>query len=424
MSVSFGSLDIPELTSFKKEDVQTNSADSLLALRHICIEKFVSLSFRYCGYKQELLENQLTPLEKALVVCCRCDGVMRDPQFTDKGYKCGSCLDQEEIVKPAEINQVEIDKLLVHCPFKDLGCIWSNKLSSLVPHLSVCGIFPTICPLGCKQTIKREYLKCHKEEWCIERDTKCEHCNCVMKVSQTITHNGTCPSFPLTCVNGCNSQSIARTKMNHHTSKECPLSLVPCPFKRYGCSTVRKRRDIETHEAEFVVKHVRMMSLHIEEMEEVSQYSRGVKWEINGVRDKFVKNDKLYSKPFFVNHYKFKGYVKFLSSKGYLSVYVSLVVGENDDTLVWPFLGNVIITLVNKENPKFSISNSFLTASNDSFTKRTLLDRQYHGFPKFLNEREVLSSKFSQGDSILLKFEIQHMPESSIAPKSLSENAF
>ena len=201
-----------------------------------------------------------------------------------------------------------------------------------------------------------------------------------------------------------------------HITKECPLSMVPCPFKRYGCSTVR-RREIETHEAEFVVKHVRMMNTHIEEMEEVSQYSRGLKWEINGVKEKFSRNERLYSEAFYVNQYKFRGFVKFMSSRGYLSVYVSLAVGKSDDTLVWPFLGNIIITLLNRENPKNSISHSYQTINCNLFNKPTPSNRECHGFPRFLNEREVLSSKFSKGDSIILKFEIQHMPESSIATK-------
>ena len=74
--------------------------------------------------------------------------MIRDPQFTDNGYKCGSCLDQGEVAKPAEVNRVEIDKLLVHCPFQRLGCVWSNKLSSLVTHLSLCGVFPGVVLLG------------------------------------------------------------------------------------------------------------------------------------------------------------------------------------------------------------------------------------------------------------------------------------
>ena len=74
-------------------------------------------------------------------------------------------------------------------------------------------------------------------------------------------------------------------------------------------------------------------------------------------------------------------------------MYVSLAVGENDDTLVWPFLGNVIITLVSKESPKSSISHSFPTANNNSFPN----PKTCYGFLQFLSEREVLSLKFSGG---------------------------
>ena len=343
---------------------------------------------------------------------------MRNPQLTDRGYTCRSCLGNCNSIKQAKETEAEINKLIVHCPFKNEGCLWDDKLSLLIVHMNNCELFPITCPLGCKQTIKRTCLMTHVDEKCLERKTKCGYCNCVMKVSQTNTHNGTCPSFPLTCVNGCNSHSIARNKMDHHTSKECPLSLVPCPFKRYGCSTVRKRRDIETHEAEFVVKHVRMMNIHIEEMEEVSQYSRGLKWEINGVRDKFKREEKVYSDPFYVNHYKFKGSAKLMSSRGFLGIFIHLCQGENDGNLVWPFLGNVIITLVNTGDSNNSISHSYSTAGNVNFTRRSSLDRTGHGFPKFITEEKLLNSKFSEGDSIIIKFEVQHLPKSSIASQT------
>ena len=81
----------------------------------------------------------------------------------------------------------------------------------------------------------------------MEREIKCEYCNCAIKVSQTTVHSGTCSNFPLECVSGCSSNTIARNKMDLHISKKCPLSMVPCPSSDTAV-VVRKRRDIDTLE--------------------------------------------------------------------------------------------------------------------------------------------------------------------------------
>ena len=396
------------------------STDNFLALRYICIKTGLSLPFNYGGYKQDLLENPLTPLEKLTVLCSVCDGVMRCPHLTDKGYKCTSCLGNSKSIKLAKETETEINKLKVHCPFKKEGCLWDDKLSSLILHMEICELFPLKCPLGCKKTMMRKYIKEHVDKKCVERETTCEYCNYFIKVSKTNVHSGTCSKFPLECVNGCSSNTIARNKMDLHISKECPLSVVPCPFKRYGCSTVRKRRDIETHEAEFVVKHVRIMNARIEEMEEEIQYSRGLSWEIHGVKDKFSRDEELYSEPFYVNRYKFKGLAQLKSSEGFLGIFVILCQGENDDNLAWPFLGNVIITLINKRDSNSSITDSFTTAGNINFTKRSSLQMGGYGIPKFITRKEVLDSKFSGWeDSIKIHFEVQHLPQSSFSSRNL-----
>ena len=384
-------------------------------MKHICIERDICTPSTYHGIKQDLLEKPLTPLEKLSVLCRVCEGVMRTPYLTDTGYKCASCLGNNKNIRRARETEMEIHKLIVHCPFKNEGCLWDVELSLLILHMNSCELLPIACPNGCAQAILRKYLREHVDEKCSERETECEYCNCVIKLSQRNMHTGLCPNFPLECVNGC-SHNIARNQMELHITKECPLSMVPCPFKRYCCSTV-KRREIETHEAEFVVKHVRMMNTHIEEMEEVSQYSRGLKWEINGVKEKFSRNEKLYSEAFYVNQYKFKGSAKF--EDGYLGLFIYLCQGENDINLMWPFLGNVIITLVNKRDSHHSITNSYSTDGISEFTKRSPSDRTGYGFATFLIEEEVLNSKFSEGDSIIIKFEVQHLPLSSRTSNTL-----
>ena len=198
-------------------------------LCHICVEthqnRIPSVHTRG-GYRQDLLENILSPLERSLIVCCRCEGVLRDPQLTEEGYKCESCLDGGE-GRPATTNKTVVEKLRVVCPFRQQGCDWSGTIGLVVSHVEKCDLCPVSCPLGCGHSSKRKDLKRHEKEDCPERNTNCEFCLTSIKVSQSCKHFRTCPNYPLECSNGCEKNRIPRNEMSLHVSKLCPLSMVP-----------------------------------------------------------------------------------------------------------------------------------------------------------------------------------------------------
>ena len=384
----------------------TGVVDNILC--HICVEirqnKIPSVHTRG-GYRQDLLENILSPLERPFVVCCSCEGVMRDPQFTEEGYKCSSCLDGRE-GKPASVNQTEIEKLRVVCPFRQQGCVWSGTMGLVVAHVEKCDLCPVSCSLGCGHSSERKYSKRHETEECPERNTKCEFCQTNIKVSQSCDHSKTCPNFPLKCSNGCNEDRIPREDMSLHVSEFCPLTIVPCPYKKYGCVDV-KRKDMDSHETDFIVKHVRMMNTRVENFYRAIQYNKGLEWEIKGVRDKFRKKEKLYSDPFYVNNYKFQGIADFNSrDNNQLGIYLRLCVGLLDDSLKWPFLGKVTITLVNIESSDNSLTESYLTEGKHMF-KRPTEDGNGRGF--YFTTKEEVSTEFSKDDSIQIKIEIEYL---------------
>ena len=135
----------------------------------------------------------------------------------------------------------------------------------VVTHVEKCDLCQVCCPLGCGHSSQRKNSKRHEQEECPERDTSCELCQTSIKFSQTRVHFETCPNFPLKCSNGCNQDRIVRKDLSLHLSEICPLTLVPCAYKKYGCVDV-KRVDVDTHEMDSVVKHVRMMSTQIESL--------------------------------------------------------------------------------------------------------------------------------------------------------------
>ena len=396
-------------------------------LCHICVEthqKRTPSGHSRGGYRQDLLENILSPLERSFVVCCRCKGVLRDPQLTEEGYKCESCLDGGE-GRPATTNKTEIEKLRVVCPFRQQGCDWSGTIGLVVSHVEKCDLCPVSCPLGCGYSSERKDLKRHEKEECPERNTNCEFCLTSIKVSQSCEHFKTCPNYPLECSNGCDKDRIPRNEMSLHVSELCPLSMVPCPYKRYGCVDVKKKH-MDTHETDFVVKHVRMMSIHnefmnarigalnahIENINTAIQQNKGLEWEIKRVKKKFEKKEELDSDPFYVHNYKFQGSAEFNTvGNNALGIFLCLCVGILDDSLRFPFLGKVTITLINLRNSDKPVTKFYLTEGKECFNRRTK-DGTGSGFKLFATKDEVLT-EFSKSDSIQIKIGIQYLYKSA-----------
>ena len=231
-----------------------------------------------------------------------------------------------------------------------------------------------------------------------------------------------CPNYPLECSNGCEKNRIPRNEMSLHVSKLCPLSMVPCPYKRYGCVDV-KRKDLDTHETESVVKHVKMMNTrigtlntqvstltsHIEDINTAIQQNKGLEWEIKGVAKRFEKNEKLFSDPFYVHNYKFQGLAKFnRDGNNALDIFLRLCVGILDDSLKFPFLGKVTMTLINLRNSNKSVTKYYLTEGVERFNRRTE-DEGLSGWGfEFATKDEVLT-EFSRSDSIQIKIEIEYL---------------
>ena len=201
--------------------------------------------------------------------------------------------------------------------------------------------------------------------------------------------------------------------MSLHVSEFCPLSMVPCPYKKYGCVGV-KRKDMDTHETDFMAKHVRIMNTRMDALNTQvntltdNRFNKGLEWEIKGVRDKFEMEEELFSDPFYINNYKFQGKAKFnTEDDNHLGIYLCLCVGLLDDSLKWPFLGKVTTTLVNIESSGNSITKSYLTKGFNVFNKPTE-DGFGRGYCSFATEQDVLR-KFSKDDSIRIKIEIKYL---------------
>jgi phage FluMu protein Com len=79
---------------------------------------------------------------------------------------------------------------------------------------------------------RKKDLEAH-ETSCPYRPVSCPHCNLFFESAKLQNHLSDCDMLPITCVQ-CNG-SIKRTEFELHMQKECPESVIACPFSESGC---------------------------------------------------------------------------------------------------------------------------------------------------------------------------------------------
>ena len=142
-------------------------------------------------------------------------------------------------------------------------------------------------------------------------------------------------------------------------------------------------------------------------------------------------NNYYYSKPFFASGYKMQISVK-ANVNGYIGVYVHLMKGPNDDKLIWPFCGNVVVELVNwiedNDHHRRVIQLSPEVVTGNAYDRVLVGDRSKGwGTPKFI-QHSFIKPQFLQDDCLYFRVKevVVHSNELSLKtpkwqnPQSLS----
>ena len=211
---------------------------------------------QYGGYKQDLLENELDEMGTDFYVCSKCNGVMRNACLVngpDQKLVCEVCKIGQDSIPMAKARK-NIPKLKAKCPLTKRGCVWKGILGEIDAHLDGCAEFILNCSNKCGVLLKRSELQNHCENECQLRIVKCEYCGATIQYKVLENHNRICLEFPLVCPNEC-LKSCIRKELKLHIEKECPNTLVACPYKEMGCEVLSKRSELPKHEKTFESKH-------------------------------------------------------------------------------------------------------------------------------------------------------------------------
>ena len=272
------------------------------------------------------------------------------------------------------------------CDNLENGCKWEGELGNLDTHLNTCDYALLPCDNKCTnkgQIIKvsRKYMQEHLAKNCPRRQYKCPHCKEMGEHHErTSTHLKTCPQVRIPCFSPLCTAAIPRCKLPAHRAA-CQYERVPCKYAEVGCKEKILRKDLKKHEEDDQL-HLRMsiakvleltkktisLETHISEQNKVlvEQSARLTRVEskpqltfrLDCFENKKSDKNKFDSSSFYTSPkmYKFRIRV-YAGGNGsiegtHISIYATLMNGEHDDALTWPFLGEASFELLNQIEDK------------------------------------------------------------------------
>ena len=399
------------------------------------------------GYDCEFVER---PPKVVQCECPVCLLVLREPhQVTCCGYSfcatcvkrvqedkkcCPTCNAADFAVFPDKRLKRSLNEYPVHCCQRGEGCDWVGELGQLDRHLNLqpppekllvgCQFSEVDCTY-CVQPFQRRYVQAHQSNDCPKRPYACQHCNkyaATFKATYeevTQNHWPVCPFFPLSCPNNC-ELVLQRQEVEHHVSRDCPLTLVQCEFQMVGCEVRLPRRDMPSHISDSLAVHVSLQQKHMCVQQQMliqlqatvtSQQTKLIQYEeenqqlrealaisekklqthqdtldiitytgtlpfqftMTEVQQHQRASDTWYSPPFYTHTHGYRMCIGvdangFASCEGkYISVFSVLMRGDFDNDLQWPFQGTITIQLLNQLHDEYHHMGVLHFAYSDDF---------------------------------------------------------
>eukprot|EP01083_Nonionella_stella_P000515 1465_1 len=142
-------------------------------------------------------------------------------------------------------------------------CAWEGELINLAKHINIdCPLYLMVCD-DCQQPMRRCNAQAHGR-FCEDRKLPCTNCNMMIARKEMAVHKrDLCTMTKLTC-DECKTD-VLRKDMQYHVTHLCPEYEAHCPFFRYGCHAMIKRRLMNTHLTQYEVSHLKLKVASLEQ---------------------------------------------------------------------------------------------------------------------------------------------------------------
>ena len=246
---------------------------------------------------------------------------------------------------------------------------------------------------------------------------------------------GTLRSFPPPSSSSSSSSSPSTSSFDYHQTSSTSSNNSNSSVTSSVASSITHmlRETVEKHDNQITRLHENMQSLQ----QNITRYSIAVDevrlrqdvqdvktthgifiWKIPDIRRRYRdaldrKTISLYSPPFQTSPHGYRMCVRvYLNGDGagkgtYISMFFVLMRSEHDDLLSFPFKQSVRFTLINQENRAESISEAFAPdLKSQSFQKPDSEMNVASGFPKFARQTVLQDNRFTKGNVIYIKAQV------------------
>jgi len=157
--------------------------------------------------------------------------------------KCPTCREVGAIQSsPWHIQK--INGSMYQCKYTEHGCTVVTAVQRMSTHESSCEYESVVC-VDCNESFLVKDHDLHHES-CAKKPIPCPACNILVPFDKRTSHSQECVKGSVTCVCG---ETCERGQLPRHRL-ECPKEVIPCPYMRYGCSTVCSREEMKDHEVQ------------------------------------------------------------------------------------------------------------------------------------------------------------------------------
>ena len=299
----------------------------------------------------------------------------------------------------------DIMALKVNCDNLDNGCQWVGELRSLEEHVQNCDYTLLPCTNECKihnvtVTVLRKDLDNHLTNGCPKRQYQCVHCMEMGEYEErTMEHLKTCRRITIHCPNDQCGTTFSRIMLPFHRLS-CRYEKQPCKYAELGCMDKPFRKDLKEHEEDYQL-HLQITTKSVleqkQQLQQLKQENNNLKevletkskkqltFKLSSFTEKKSNNEHFYSSPFYTSQNGYRICIC-VDANGegdgegtHVSVFVHLMKGDNDESLTWPFTGNVIIELLNQLEDKYHHRTSIPFTAHRGLGKRVTKGKRGEG---------------------------------------------
>ena len=203
---------------------------------------FVNRNGKYCGYKLELISDNIGADRREFLICAECKGISRRARQRKGKTVCEVCVPGHSM---GEINKRvgnTVASLKAICPLSGEGCDWEGKLGGIEQHMEECLKVRLERQLECGISVERGSYEQDNREACSFKMKRCDYCNQKVHAKEENRHKGKC---------------------QYHPNTE-----VPCPYKELGCEVIALRKNMNTHITDNMENHQKLM---LDKMNQLNQ---------------------------------------------------------------------------------------------------------------------------------------------------------